>query len=410
MMTGPDSSLLVVTVDRLPAWMLSAYGATWVSTPACDAAAARGLVLDRLIATGDTLGMLLEGVVAPLAGVFSSAEVTVVTDDETVADVFPGAANRLEHVPIHAPDKTAPDEAATNLGRLFATAAGTVSAGRRQMLWCHAASLGTAWDAPVRYREAYVDPDDPPPPAGGCVPEFVVSAETDPDRVMAARQVFAGQLTLFDRCLGGLLATVRQGGAWTVLIAGVRGLPLGLHGRVGLGGLPPYGEITHVPAILIDAAGRMAGQRYDGLVTHADLGVTLRELCGGPPKATAGEPALAMSPATGPGMSPAMSIAGLFPSWSAPRRDRIVVCGSAGTAIVTPGWHLVVPAAAALEDGGRPRLFAKPDDFFEVCDVADRSGGVADELTALAAAARAGDLATAWGRPLSHAAVAGGAV
>ena len=45
----PPLRLLVVTIDRLPAWMLSAWGATWVATPALDSLAARGLVFDRLV-------------------------------------------------------------------------------------------------------------------------------------------------------------------------------------------------------------------------------------------------------------------------------------------------------------------------------------------------------------------------
>lgn len=397
-MTASAASLLVVTVDRLPAWMLSAYGATWVSTPACDALAARGVVLDRLVATGDVPRPLLEDLVAPLADVFATGELTVVTDDNSVAGVVPVAGDRLRHVPIRAEDETAGDEAATNLGRLFATAATAVEIGRRQMIWCHAASLGTSWDAPARYREAYIDPDDPPPPSGGAVPGFAVDAKTDPDHIMAARQVFAGQLTLFDRCLGGLLGALPAEPAWTVLVAGVRGLPLGLHGRVGPGSMPPYGEVVHVPGILVDAGGRMAAQRYDGLVTHADLGATVRELCGGSPVVRSSAEAWR-----------AVSIAELFHSWSAARRDRVVVSGSAGAAVVTPGWQLVVPADASTDGGGRPRLFAKPDDFFEVCDVADRSGGVADELATLVDAARIGDLATAWGKPLSREAAAGGA-
>ena len=56
---------LLVTIDRLPAWMLPAYGSSWVATPALDALAARGVVFDRLIATGDdareTLGQIVAG-------------------------------------------------------------------------------------------------------------------------------------------------------------------------------------------------------------------------------------------------------------------------------------------------------------------------------------------------------------
>ena len=52
-MPGP---LLVVTIDRLPAWILPAYGATWVATPALDRLAARGVVFDGLVATSDEPG------------------------------------------------------------------------------------------------------------------------------------------------------------------------------------------------------------------------------------------------------------------------------------------------------------------------------------------------------------------
>ena len=45
----PPAGLIVVTIDRLPAWILPAYGATWVAMPRLDALAARGVVLDRVI-------------------------------------------------------------------------------------------------------------------------------------------------------------------------------------------------------------------------------------------------------------------------------------------------------------------------------------------------------------------------
>jgi hypothetical protein len=59
----PPAGLLVVSIDRLPAWMLAAYGATWVATPALDGLAACGVVFDRVItpstAARDTLHDLL---------------------------------------------------------------------------------------------------------------------------------------------------------------------------------------------------------------------------------------------------------------------------------------------------------------------------------------------------------------
>ncbi|MFM9194687.1 MAG: hypothetical protein ACKOWG_02885 [Planctomycetia bacterium] len=193
-----------------------------------------------------------------------------------------------------------------------------------------------------------------------------------------------------------------------MLVVGVRGLPLGLHGWVGPGGKElPYGESIHVPAILVDAAGRMAAQRHGGLVTPADLGATLRAMLdnhGQQPQREATQ-AVAIDPA-----APwhGASLTGLFDDWSAPVRDRVVAVGRDGAAIVTPSWHglLVRPdpdAAEPAPDGqaaDRCRLFAKPDDYFELADVADRCGEVADRLASLADSALRGDRERAWLGPL----------
>ena len=375
---APPQGLLVVTIDRLPAWMLPAWGATWVSAPAIDGLAARGLVFDRLLATSldprDTSRDL-----AAAGAVWSRAAEAgwpgaVVTDDPELPARMEGV-ERIE-VAATAGTDTASTAEETNLARLFARARDVVAAGRHRLVWCHAGSLGVAWDAPDSFREAYVDPEDPPPPPGARVPCFQVDADTDPDRVVGVRQVFAGQLTLLDRCLGGLLeaALSADGGRWAILFAGLRGMPLGLHGVVGCeagrraGGLP-YGEWMHLPAILVDPLGRMAGQRYGGLAVAADLGATLVDLFAGSGRA-------ASAPAGG------RSLAGLLESWSATPRDRVIVAAGDAAAVVTPDWQLVAERPRGGEER-RPRLFAKPDDFFELSDVADRCAGVAEELAAV---------------------------
>ena len=216
------------------------------------------------------------------------------------------------------------------------------------------------------------------PPFGARPPEFRVDAETDPDLVVGVRQVFAGQLTLLDRQLGLLIDAI--GGAtgaegWTVLVAGVRGLSLGLHGWVGCGGdAVPFGETVHVPAVLVDARGRSCGQRYGGLVVPADLGVTLCELAAGDRSA---EPPAGRGDAVEPGRG--RSLVPLLETWSLRPRDRVVVTGRAGRAVVTPAWHLLMEDDAG-PTGPRARLFAKPDDYFELSDVANRCPAVIDAL------------------------------
>ena len=394
--TSRPPPAILVTIDRLPAWMLPAYGCSWVAMPALDGLAGRGVVFDRMIATGDdvrdTLAQLVAG---PLAAARAAGQGTsLVTDDAAVAaGSLAAAAADVRLIAARAVADCAATVAETSLGLLFAAAAETLAARPRDVLWCHVASLGVAWDAPEEFRDAYVDPEDPPPPEGAAVPDVAVTGDTDPDLLVGVRQAFAGQLTLLDRCLGALL-TLPEAQDRAVLVAGVRGMPLGLHGRVGTGPLPPYGELVHLPAILVDARGRMAAQRYGGLVVPADLGATLVDRAADRASSEANVP--------GPGRA-GRSMAGLFTSWSVPARDRVFVRGSAGGAVVTPGWHLVVPSSAA---GPRPaaRLFHKPDDFFELCDVANRCPAVAEELQALWAEVADEKAEQAWEMPLSAAA------
>lgn len=371
--------LLLVTVDRLPAWILSAYGATWVATPALDGLAARGVVFDGLVAVSDDPRQ----VVRELLGSIDStrlAAAAVVTDDPELTAAAGAVA--VTDVPTVKPPRQAPDEASSTLSRLFTTAATVMAERRPEILWCHAGSLGSVWDAGDEFREAYVDPDDPPPPAGADPPRLVVTAETDPDLVAGWRHVFAGQVTLLDRCLARLIAAA--GADATILVAGVRGMPLGLHGMLGPGPLPPYAELVRLPAILVDHAGRMAGQRHGGLVTPADLGATLAEAAGA-------AAAVSAEPWEG------RSLAALVADWNDTGRDRVVVEGSAGVAVVTPAWHLV---RLPHPDGAVVRLFAKPDDCFDLCDVADRCPAVVEDLRLLAEAALAGERRQAWTGPL----------
>jgi hypothetical protein len=387
-----NSRLLVVTIDRLPAWILPAYGSTWVSMPALDDLAGRGIVFDGLVATGndprETIAALLDGVLPNAAWLSATARhsVSLVTDEPAVAKAA-GPEIETRYIELPMPAATAGGEEGTALARLFDAAAEAVASGRHRVVWCHAGSLGQTWDAPEDFRAAYVDPDDPSPPAGAAVPDMAVSAATDPDLVVGIRQVFAGQLTLLDRRLSRLLENASAG--WAILVVGVRGLPLGLHGRLGTGPLPPYGELIRLPAILVDAGGRMAGQRFGGLVTPADLGATLVELGGGAIDEQSAVPAAGRS------------LAGLFGNWSAVGRDRVIAATPEGVAVVTPHWHLTLPIAGDEADV-QPHLFTKPDDYFELCDVANRCPDVVDALRGIAEAAAAGDVERAWLAPLGR--------
>lgn len=382
MTVAPETAagLLVIAVDRLPAWILPAYGATWVAMPALDRLAARGVVFDRLITTAvDPLATLRQ-----LVGGMPFDGIRIISDDGgiTTADVCgtgcpPPQASVIRVPPDPAP-RVAVRVADTAIARLMERAIAAVVGGERRVL-CHVSSLGALWDAPEEYRGRYVDPEDPPPPRGAAVPALAVMQDTDPDLVVGYRQVFAGQLTLLDEQIGRLIDAIDAAGdGWTVLVLGIRGLQLGLHGWLGTGeASSPFGEVIHVPAILVDAAGRMAGQRYAGLSTPADLGATVSELIGRQPAAS--REVVPEQPWSG------RSLAGLFESWTATARDRVVVAGEGATAVVTPSWQAVLCGSGGGSGvaGDAIRVFAKPDDYFERVDVADRRPAVAEWLQRL---------------------------
>lgn len=329
---SPTPRLLAVTIDWLPAWMLPVYGATWVAAPAVDSIAAAGVVFDRVL--------------APSVCVAETRKTLVPFTDALER------AGRLAH--------------ASDLD----VAAEFVRLGRHDAVLCHLDGLGRAWDAPAELRERYRDPEDPPAMEGSVPPCFFVDEHADPDRLTVVRQAFAAEVTAIDRRLGRLLEAVADSPSpWHVCVAGTGGMPLGLHGQVGIPSadacVAPYGERVHLPVILREASGRMAGQRYPGLVSASDIGATLGEWLGLAPAADA---------------AAARSLAGLFESWTASTRERLFVRGHAAAAMATPEWHLVAAWPQGKEAAVRASLFAKPDDWFEVTDVADRCSAEAEAL------------------------------
>jgi hypothetical protein len=72
-----------------------------------------------------------------------------------------------------------------------------------------------------------------------------------------------------------------------------------------------------------------------------------------------------------------------------------------GSAVATPAWHAVARCDPDAGEGtGGIRLYAKPDDYFELNDVASRCATEAERLAAVLAAATAGDWQRAWTMPL----------
>jgi hypothetical protein len=397
---------MIVTVDGLPAWMLSAFGSTWLATPACDRLAAWGLVLDSVHAENDDLGEILSSVIGPAIQLPRHSDQAVVerllvTDAPEVAEAWAAAFDRVVSLPAVATSRCGDVEEATNPGRLIAAAIAAVgeSSGACRQLWCHIGSLGVAWDAPLEYRDSLASEDDPLPPRSAAVPTKVLANGDDPDEILGVRQAFAGQVMLVDRMLHQLVEAVagnlgppdageavgggrgqvgeEAGGEadrWSVAVVGLRGMPLGLHGEVGMTGQPPaalpHGDRLQMPVVIGRLGGELAGQRSGDLLVAKDVGELLARLVAAP-----GE----QMPASG-------AIHAELPAG----REQVISHTPRGRSMVTPEWRLVMRhdrGAAGTEgsDEATPQLYSKPDDFFEQCDVADRCPQVVEQLRAVLA-------------------------
>lgn len=378
--------VVAITIDLLPAWILPPYGATWVSAPTLNTLSARGIVFDRVVAeVADPVAVAREMVPVPQGG-----RLDLVTDDDRLAALVhtgsASAATGTPAEPIHGSEGPARGTRGGPLA-LFSRAAQVASLpGAAGTLWCHLTSLGRAWSAPPSYRERYRDPEDPPGLGGTGVPRMAVDAATDPDALAAIRHAFAGEVTYLDECLGGLLAAVDAaagGQPPLVLVAGVRGMPLGLHGWAGppeaaSGFVPAYGEVVDLPVIVVDPKGRMAAQRFGGLVCPRDVAAAVEDVLGGDPN--------------GPAESPGGGLRGLFSAWLAPScgpdrgssrspREAVVGLFAGGRSVTTAEWRLILRSRPeSVGQGPAAELYAKPDDYFETNNVADRCPEVVESL------------------------------
>jgi len=230
-------------------------------------------------------------------------------------------------------------------------------------IWCHLAGLGRVWDAPLELRRQFCEPGDPEPWDSVEVPQLVLRAGHDPDELVAVTHAYAAQVAVLDGSLGALrqfMLDEPSGQRTLLVIAGVRGLALGEHGRVGTEADALYGELLHVPLLFRFPDGLGAAGRSAALVEPADLWATLGELL------------LSDTPGPRPtarSLTPLLREQHPLPNW----RDRLAAAGHGGSrAIRTPAWF--------LRTDDKVELYAKPDDRWEANDVAVRCQEVVDLL------------------------------
>ena len=229
--------------------------------------------------------------------------------------------------------------------------------------------------APYELRSQYADEEDPAPPTFAVPPCRLLADDYDPDELLGISHAYAGQVSLWDACLGALVDELRASPLadnTLLVLLSPRGFPLGEHRRVGPLDHALYNEHVQIPWLLRfpDALGATA--RSQALVVPADLPGTLAQWLAWPPE---------QFPSQGHCLLPLVR-------WQVASVRQCVVMrsGQHDWAVRTPAWHLRVDDAGETR---REELYAKPSDRCEVNDIADRAPDVVAGLLDVLAKAQA---------------------
>jgi len=374
-------SALVLNIDRLASAYLGPYGNTWIETTAWNRLAASSTLMETAIADSYAIETLYRSywhgqhalsVAMPTATPAlpewlgeQGVDTWLVTDDPEVAQL--DGAQEFAHQLVLSPRSDAALAESlehTQTARLFATALDALDQARDPFLiWVHAQAMDGIWDAPYALRCRVADPEDPSPPEFALPPEMQLSADYDPDQLLAVQQAYAGQVTLVDTCLNVLLDHVLHSESTddlAVIGTSARGYPLGEHLGIGRTRQDLYAELIHVPWLMHWPMPDSHGIRDARPVQPPDLYPTLIEWSGC---------RLPNAPSWGASLVPDPT--GLLSLNS----DRAATVGDNQRAVRVNHWFL------RELDGTAHQLFAKPDDRWEVNEVSGLCRSVVEQLT-----------------------------
>lgn len=381
-------NIVVLSIDRLHAGYLGCYGNAWVATPHFNHLTAESIVFDQAIIDHPRLENLFntwwlgrhaleQSACEPpttLAERLAAAgfATCLITDEPRVAS-HSLAGHFAELLMIEAAAERSAERHAggaseTRAASLFAAATERLASAKPPFFfWIHSCGMEATWDAPDDFRQQYAEPDEPEPPRLATVPCHRLVGDEDPDEIWGVCQAYAGQVSLIDACLGGLLEALESQpfrDQTLLVVAGLRGFPLGRNGRIGSPDDALYSELLQIPW-LMRLPGVEGAARSQALVQPCDLVPTLAEH---------------LNLAGSRQAIYARSLLPILREELETVRDRIPIVGSDGErAIRTPAWHLRL--ARAAEGGGKSaELYAKPDDRWDQNDVADRCPEVAEGL------------------------------
>ena len=206
------------------------------------------------------------------------------------------------------------------------------------------------------------------PPGHAAQPSrFELQDDDDPDQQLLALQSYAAQVAVLDACLGSTIALIDEvfdPQETLVILTGTRGYPLGQHRIVGYRTDLLHAEQLHVPLLCRSPATLHSGARCNRIVQPSGIYPVLASWL------RHGDP---FAPLHGP------TVGGFAPL------QRAMVSGGNSEALRVPGWYFV--DRSPTHDSS-PELFVKPDDRWEINNIASLCPEIVDAMRREMAASR----------------------
>lgn len=336
---------IVLAVDGLRAAALGAYGQTAYETPTFDALTAEAITHDWCCALTPEPSDLYQVLVPRLPGV------TLLTEDANVTAPLSERSVATHEIESPTPASVAEAIESTTLATVWAQIAERTidwaEGDASPLLWIHTRGLYGPWDAPEALYETLRDEDDPACEAGVTPPDLIATGDELHEAAFDASCRYAGQVMTLDACLAGWLDLIEglfEGVDYRLVLAGLRGFPLGEHGRVGGVDDRLFSEQQQTPLLVRDGDSE---SRFTRNPSPVSLAAALQALLAGGPASS----------------SP------------------VVLRSSRARAIRTEERFLRQP----LEDQGDAELYVKPDDRWEQNDIASLEEQTVEHLTGLLA-------------------------
>jgi arylsulfatase A-like enzyme len=356
-------NVVVVVAHGLNCHWLGPYGNEWVNTPAFDSLAGEAITFDGHFANEPSAGGFSTSCLARLWPAVRDRQISTTLVDDRRAEP---AASFLWNNVFRTDPKSFP-KPGDALAASVTTAIEPLPKGRPWLLWIDTDRLVPPWDFEFETYQQYAEES-----AG-----FIEARSTDNEEPIdepalatidreddalwhRLHNSFAAAVTSFDAELATIVEAMRKRGldrSATLIVTSSFGWPLGEHGVVGPDESSLHEELVHLPLIVRLPDAREAMRRVSAFTQPSDLPAAILEMLDGKSEARLNR---------------------LMVGSAAEARQFCRISRQTQQSIRSSDWAYLAAAGSRTE-----RLYRKPDDTWEVNDLAARHTDECDQLQEL---------------------------